>query len=581
MTSNNWDLSKIYSDDSLVKEDIIKVKNYLDNLDEYLEDPKGNLLNILKLNEDTARTLSKLGAYANMKRDEDSRVSAYQKMTLEIGTLGAQVGAAFSFINPLIFSLSDREVEEILNSEDYAHYKNHLEKILRYKAHTLSEEEETILSKVSELNQMPGNAYYMLTNADMEFPFIESANEKLTSANYIKMLTNSDETIRKEAFDKYYGTYEKLMNTIGSTLYGNMKALVIQSQIKGYASSREMELYEDDVPVEVYDNLIDIVHEYLPYLHKYYEIKEKALGLKETHMYDVYLSISENSNENIPFEEARDMVLEAVAPLGEEYQRNMRRAFEENWIDVYPREGKRSGAYSGGHHDHDPYILLNYNGTLDSVFTLIHELGHSMHSYYSRKNNAFLYSRYTIFAAEVASTFNELLLLDYLIGKAETREEKIRLLDHHIDSFKSTVFRQTMFAEFERETHKLIETGAALTHEDFSKIYYDLNVKYFGEKVISDDAIKMEWARIPHFYRDYYVYKYATGFSAATVLSSRVLKGEENALENYGEFLKDGNKHFPIEQLKSAGADMSNPEVLREAFEVFKEKVLELEAIYE
>ncbi|NLY20872.1 MAG: oligoendopeptidase F [Tissierellia bacterium] len=580
MDSYNWDLSKIYSSEEQIENDVQKLKEILAKVDDYSDNQKESLLELLKLNEKARRTWSKLGTYAHMKRDEDSRVTKYQKMNIEMESLMIEISSKFAFVEPLILSLDESEIEEILNDDKYNAYKLFIEKILRYKAHTLSEAEESIMSKMSELQGMPGNDYYMLTNADMKFPFIESANEQLSNFNFTKLLANPNVEVRKETFEKYYETMKESANSIGSMLYGNMKGLIIESNIRNYNSSREMELYRDDVPLSVYDNLIDIVHEYLPYLYKYYEIKERVLKLEETHMYDVYLSITDDSDIQIPFDEAKEMVIAAVAPLGEQYQNDMRKAFDDNWIDVYPREGKRSGAYSSGCHDSQPYVLLNYTGNLDSVFTLIHELGHSMHSYYSRANNDFLYSRYTIFAAEVASTFNELLLLDYMLKNAKTDKEKILLLDHHINSFKGTVFRQTMFAEFERDTHKAIEDGKGLTQEDYSSIYYDLNKLYFGDGVVSDELISLEWARIPHFYSDYYVYKYATGFSAATILSTKVLNGEEGALERYLNFLKDGGNHFPIEQLQFAGADMSDPETLRIAFEVFKNKVDELENIY-
>ena len=340
-----------------------------------------------------------------------------------------------------------------------------------------------------------------------------------------------------------------------------------------------MYLYNDDVDVSVYDALIDSIHNNLNHIHKYYGIKKRALGLDEQHMYDVYMPITSDFDKKYTFEEAKNIVLESIKPLGEEYVNIAKKAFDDRWIDVEPREGKRSGAYSSGSYDTNPFILLNFNGTLESVFTLAHELGHSMHSYYDRNTNDYLHSGYTIFVAEVASTFNEALLLDYMMKNTEDEAEKLYLIGFYIDSYKSTVFRQTMFAEFEREVHAKIENGEILTKTDFSEIYHQLNKKYFGDAMISDEEIAYEWMRIPHFYSNFYVYKYATGFTASSILARRVLDGKENAIEDYIKFLKDGNKHFPIEQLKIAGVDMSKRETVDESLKIFANLVDELDGL--
>ena len=579
MDKFKWDLSKIYKNDTDIEKDKKDILKIIDEVEELKKDPFNNLLDIMKLLELSMRKISKLFSYSNMKRDEDSRVSKYQKMALEMDMLYTKLSTSFSFFQPFILSLPDEKLNEINTDTRFTPYKKHIDKILRYKKHTLSEKEETLLSKVGEMSSDSSNNFYMLSYADMTFPKLERDETILTHANYTEKLSSQDRELRKEAFYKMYGTYDKYKNTFGSTLYSNTRNLVIEANLRGYNSAREMELYDDDINVEVYDNLIEIVHKYLEYLYDYYKIRERLLDIDKTHMYDVYANVVKDYDKKISYEEAQKIVLKAVEPMGEEYISIMKKAFDENWIAVYPREGKKSGAYSGGCYDSNPYILLNYNDNLDSVFTLIHELGHSIHSYYSRENNDFLYSNYTIFVAEVASTFNELLLLNYLIENSKDENEKIYLINHYLNSYKSTVFRQTMFAEFERETHRLVEEGNALTQEEFSSIYYELNKKYFGNDIIVDREIQLEWARIPHFYRNFYVYKYATGFLCATILSQQVLNNRENALDNYLNFLKDGSNNYPLTQLKKAGCDMEDIDNLDKAFKVFVDLVKEFDKL--
>ena len=579
MDKFKWDLSKIYKNDTDIEKDKKDILKIIDEVEELKKDPFNNLLDIMKLLELSMRKISKLFSYSNMKRDEDSRVSKYQKMALEMDMLYTKLSTSFSFFQPFILSLPDEKLNEINTDTRFTPYKKHIDKILRYKKHTLSEKEETLLSKVGEMSSDSSNNFYMLSYADMTFPKLERDETILTHANYTEKLSSQDRELRKEAFYKMYGTYDKYKNTFGSTLYSNTRNLVIEANLRGYNSAREMELYDDDINIEVYDNLIEIVHKYLEYLYDYYKIRERLLDIDKTHMYDVYANVVKDYDKKISYEEAQKIVLKAVEPMGEEYISIMKKAFDENWIDVYPREGKKSGAYSGGCYDSNPYILLNYNDNLDSVFTLIHELGHSIHSYYSRENNDFLYSNYTIFVAEVASTFNELLLLNYLIENSKDENEKIYLINHYLNSYKSTVFRQTMFAEFERETHRLVEEGNALTQEEFSSIYYELNKKYFGNDIIVDREIQLEWARIPHFYRNFYVYKYATGFLCATILSQQVLNNRENALDNYLNFLKDGSNNYPLTQLKKAGCDMEDIDNLDKAFKVFVDLVKEFDKL--
>lgn len=563
----------MYESDEQLEQDLREFNKKLSELDELIQNPLDNIKEILYAYESLARNLTNMYTYANMRKDEDSRVSKYQKLNMEMQTAYVDFSTKFSFLQPFLLSLDEDVFMELKDREELAKFKLMLEKIFRFKPYTLSEKEEKILSAMSPVADAPSEIYYFLTNADMKFPELESTDQKLTNESFVKLQNSEDRAIRKESFKKYYDTFKTFSNTIATSYYSNLKAITSKAKLRGYDSSRQMELFEDDVDVKVYDALIESIHRNMPTIHKYYEIKKRALALDEQHMYDVYMPITKSFDKEYTFEEARDLVIESVAPLGKEYQEIYRKAFEDRWIDVYPKEGKRGGAYSSGSYDSMPYILLNFNGTLDSVFTLAHEMGHSMHSYYAKKSNSFLEHSYTIFAAEVASTFNEALLLNYLLERVESEEEKKFLIDFYLNSFKSTVFRQTMFAEFERESHRLVEEGQGLTSEDFSRIYKGLNEKYFGPAMVSDEEIAYEWMRIPHFYSDFYVYKYATGFTASTILANRILNKEDGALENYFKFLKDGNKHFPIDQLRIAGVDMADPNTVDEALKIFKKNV--------
>ena len=568
-----WNLESMYENDDLLEKDLEKVKKDLASVDEIIANPLDNIKEVLAAYESISRMIGHIYAYAHMRKDEDSRVSKYQKMNMEIQTVYTDFDTKFSFLTPFLLSLDEDKFEEIKNREDLADYKLTLEKIFRFKPYTLSEKEEKIISALSPVQQSPSEIYYYLTNADMHFPKLDSTEEKLSQATFVKLQTSEDREVRKEAFEKFYDTFSSFGNTIATSYYSNLKGITLEAKLRGYDSARQMELFRDDVDVKVYDALIQSINKNMPAIHKYFEIKKRVLNLEEQHMYDVYMPITSDFDKEYTFEEAKELVIASVEPLGEEYQEIYKKAFEDRWMDVYPKDGKRGGAYSSGSYDSYPFVLLNFNGTLDSVFTLAHEMGHSMHSYYAKKNNSYLEHGYTIFAAEVASTFNEALLLDYLMKRVESDEEKLYLVDFYLNSFKSTVFRQTMFAEFERETHKLVEEGKGLTAEDFSKIYLDLNKYYFGPSMVSDERIGFEWMRIPHFYSDFYVYKYATGFTASTILANRVLRKEEGALENYFKFLKDGNKHFPIEQLRIAGIDMADPNTVDEALKVFEEHI--------
>lgn len=573
---SNWDLNKMYENSEQIERDVDKVRDNLKELILLKKDPENNLCPIFKNIEKIYRRTSKLSSYAGMKKDEDSRISENQKLDLKIDSLWTEISEETAFLDPFLYSIEHEKMNRILSDKDMSDYKNYIERKLRYKDHTLSKEKEEILASMGELSQLTYNDFYNLSYADMTFPEMETTDIPLNQANYSKLMTNKDRKVREEAFRKMYTVYGNYKHTFGSALYGNIKFNQTIARIKKYSSAREMALFSDEVSTEVYDGLIQSIYNHLPSFQRYYKIRAKRLNIQDPSMIDVYAPIIEYKEE-ISFEQAKEMILEALKPMGEEYIKIVEEAFDENWIDVYPREGKRAGAYSGGCYDSDPYILMNYTGTLDSVFTLMHELGHSVHSYLSRKNNVYFNSSYRIFVAEVASTFNELLLLHYLKENSKDDERRLYLLDYHLNSFKSTVFRQTMFGEFERDIYNIVESGEGLTGEDFSNIYYDLNQKYFGNSLNINREISLEWERVPHFYYGFYVYKYATGFCAATILSEKLLHKEDGILEKYLDFLRDGGKNPPLDQLKKAGCNIEDPEVLEIALSLFDRLVDEYE----
>ena len=579
MDKYNWDLTKLIKDEEDFKKKYAEADKLLDEAHHLLLNFKDNFKDaILKLIE-AQRKVMNIYVFAHMNADADTRDTEGQRLHLKALNLGSKLDEVGAPLKPALLSLSREELDKLIKDNDMEDYRLFIEKIYRFKDHVLTKKEESILSAYGFLENAPFDAYNLLTNADITFEDLESTDTKLTGATFISLLRNKEEKVRREAFQKYYKSYKGLENVISSLYLNNVKAMTTEAKLRGYNSSLEMELYGDKVDVAVYENLIAAVHENLPALYKYYEIKKNFLGLKEQHMYDVYLNLTKEEPKKIPYEDAVEMVLESLKPMGEEYTEIAREGLMSRWVDVYPKEGKRDGAYSFGTYDSPPYILMNYNDDLQSVFTLAHELGHSMHSYFSRTNNKYIYSDYTIFVAEVASTTNELLLLNYLMDKATTLEEEIYLIDHYIDSFKSTVFRQTMFAEFEKITHERVEKGDALTSADFKDIYYNLNKLYFGDAVISDEEIAYEWSRIPHFYTDFYVYKYATGFSSAVTLSKNILSGDKEKLEAYLNFLKDGSNHYPLEQLKSAGVDLTTKEGVGTAMREFNTLVERLDKI--
>lgn len=578
-----WNIDEMYNNKEAIDVDIKKVESILKEVKNYkgkLGSSKDSLYKALKLSEDASRIVQNLYVYTHMKQHEDTRINENQGMATKIEMLSTELSMATSYIVPEIISIDDKILNEFLESKELSFYRKYIDDILREKPHTLSEREEEILAATSDISGVAENVYDMLSFADLEFPEIEDEEGnkvKLTHSNFSVFLKSKNQRVRKDAFKALYSVYDKYKNTFASTLYGGIKSEIFYSKMRKHKSALEGSLFNDDVSVDVYNNLILAIDENLDSLNKYVELKKRFLGLEEIHMYDLYVPLTDKFDMKIPYEKAQDIILKALRPLGEDYLNIIKKAFSERWIDVYENEGKQGGAYSWGSYDSHPYILMNYHDDLNSLFTLIHELGHSVHSYYSRTSQEYLYSNYKIFVAEVASTLNELLLINYLLDNSSSREETIYLLNYYLEQFRTTVYRQTMFAEFEKITHEKVEGKEPLTAKEFIDIYYGLNEKYYGKSCNVDKQIGLEWARIPHFYSNFYVYKYATGFSAASALSQQILKEGEPAVQRYIEFLKSGGSEYPLVQLKSAGVDMEKKESVDSALSVFSELVDKLE----
>jgi oligoendopeptidase F len=521
--------------------------------------------------------------YSRMKRDEDNRVSEYQALCDKAQTMVANISEATSFFSPEFSEIPEDLIKSYQTEEPgLVIYAHNIDELLRNKPHILSEEEENLLAKMGELFSVTNDTFTMLNNADISFGSIqdETGKEtKITHGTYVRFMQSKDRNVRKNAYSNMYDAYEKQKNTLATLYNYNTKQDVIFSKIRKHPSSLAAALFSDNVPTAVYDNLLKAVHEALPALHRYMALRKRLLKNDDLYMYDVYVPLVERPKEHIAYEKAQDIIKKALAPLGKSYVGVLDKAFSERWADVYEGEGKTSGAYSFGSYDSLPYLLLNYDGRLEDAFTLIHEMGHSMHSYYTRQAQPFAYGSHSIFTAEVASTVNEALLMRYLTANAKSPLEKAYLLNMHLDEFRTTLFRQAMFAEFERMTHKAIEDGEVLTAEWLTENYAELNKKYHGPAVQYDERIGMEWSRIPHFYHAFYVYKYATGYSAATAISERIISLGKDASSEYIEFLKSGESDYPIELLKIAGVDMSTPDPVQKALKTFESLLEEFEQL--
>ncbi len=584
--ADKWAIEDMYPDehqwDTDIQSGLAKADTFAGFAGSITKDGQ-KLLEVLKLRDDIWQTLEKAFVYARMRRDEDNTSEKYQAMMDRINSDLAKVSSTMSFFTPELLETPEETITGYLNeNEDLAIYKHALESLFREKTHVLTKSEENLLAQMSEITGATSDIFTMLNNADLKFGNITDENgqqAELTHGNYITFMESHNRKVRKEAFDKMYQSYEALINTLATTYSFNTKTDVVSARIRKYSSSRAAALSGDNIPETVYDNLVAAVNKNLPALHKYMSLRKKILGLDTLQMHDVYVPLVTLPKREIPFQEAINIMMESLAPLGETYLEGMKKGISQGWIDVYENQGKTSGAYSFGSYDSKPYILLNYTDTLKDVFTLVHEMGHSMHSYFTRAAQPFVYGGHSIFTAEVASTVNENLLMKDLLQKETDPTMRKYLINMHIESFRTTLFRQTMFAEFEALTHKTVEEGGSLTAQWLSQEYSKLNKKYFGDALAEDDYIQFEWARIPHFYRAFYVYKYATGYAAAAALSDAILKEGNPAKERYLSFLKTGESNDPIDLLKIAGVDMSSTKPVESAMEVFKNLVDEFERL--
>lgn len=581
-----WDLTLIFKTDEEWEEAYTKASkrvNRLKNHEGTLGDGSKVFLDALEEMLSVFREVSLVYTYARLKSDQDTNNSQYQAMSNRGLSLVTNAQTASAWFEPELLALSEGKLTEYFaENKGLSLYRHEIEKITEKRDHVLTAEVEGLLSAAGEIFSGSTQTFNVLNNADIEFPKVsdEDGNKvQLSHGLYGQLLESKDRTVRKEAFEKLYDVYGGLKNTFASTLQTNVKKNNYLAKAHHYESARHQALSGNHIPETVHETLIEVVNDHLHLLHRYMEVRKKLLGLEELNMYDLYVSMIGDESTSYDYDEAVEKTYKGLAPLGNEYKEVLEEAFNNRWIDVKENKGKRSGAYSSGTYDTVPYILLNWHDSLNHLYTLVHELGHSVHSYFTRNNQPYVYGDYSIFLAEIASTTNENLLTDYLLKNAESNEEKAQILNHYLDGFKGTVFRQTQFAEFEHWIHTEDTAGVPLTADHMSEEYGKLNAKYYGEAVENTVGIEYEWARIPHFYMNYYVYQYSTGFCAATALADRILDKEENALEDYLTYLKAGNSDYPIEVMKKAGVDMTNKEYIIRAMKVFEERLNQLEEI--
>lgn len=574
-----WRLTDLFETDEFWEQEYEQVQALGKQLKAFqgvLGDKASNLLECFKLHDKISFHAERVYVYANESNHQDTQVSKYQAYSAKSDTLLAEVNGASAFMSPEILAIPEETLERFYKEEpELEGYRRAIDVICRDKEHTLSKEEESLLAAVREVSVAPYNIFSMLNNADMKFPSIKGKDGEeipVTHGNYTALLTNQDIQIREQAYKSLYSVYGQWGNTIATTFLAHLKQEKFYAQARRFSSARARHLNAGNIPESVYDNLIETVHKHLPAMHQYISLRKKILGVEELHMYDLFVPLVGEVERKYTIEEAEKLVAEALEPMGEEYVSVLKSAYTDGWIDVYENENKRSGAYSWGAYGTHPYVLLNYQENMDSMFTLAHEMGHAMHTYFSNKKQPVTYADYLIFVAEVASTCNEALLMKYLLAKSTDEKEKMYLINHYLDDFRTTLFRQTMFAEFEHIVHSKMANGEALTKESLNQIYHDLNVLYYGPDIIVDEEIDREWMRIPHFYTSYYVYQYATGYSAATAFSKKILEEGQPAVEKYiNHFLSGGSSKDPIALLADAGVDMSTPEPVDKALQVFEE----------
>ncbi len=574
-----WNLEDMFASDELWEEEYEQTKELCNKIASYqgkLTESAATLLAYFQDTDEANYHLERIYVYANERYHQDTAVSQYQGYASRADSLMVMAESSSAFAEPEILEVSEETIDAFYKEQpELLKYQRAIDEILRKKAHTLSKEEEKILADAGEIAVGPENIFSMFNNADIRFPAIKDTegNElPVSHGTFIQLMENKDRNIRKQAFESMYHTYQQFGNTVASIFTSHLKQEHFFAKTKKYDSVRAMHLDQGNIPEGVYDNLIETVHKHLPAMHRYMAERKKLLGVEELHMYDLYTPLIDDYDKKYTYEEAKETVLKGLAPMGEEYLSILKEGLSGGWIDVYENENKRSGAYSWGAYGTHPYVLLNHKDNLNSVFTLAHEMGHAIHTYYSNKTQPITYSGYLIFVAEVASTCNEALLMQYLMKNAADEKERRYLINHQLEEFRTTLFRQTMFAEFEQIVHKKTADGEALTQEALNKIYHDLNVLYYGPDVVVDEEIDYEWMRIPHFYTSFYVYQYATGYSAATAFSKLILEGGQPAVDRYvTNFLCGGCSKDPIELLKNAGVDMSTPEPVDAALQVFEE----------
>ncbi len=578
-----WAINDIYINDQAWKNDYDEIKRCIPIISSYkgkLSHSSESLHSYLKLNDKITILFDSLINYAHRKRDEDNRNSVYQEMCGQLSALISEVSDVSSFEIPEILNIDDSTLDVFYSENaELGIYQTYLKRLKKRKEHILSEAEERIMALAGQMKEAPDNIYSVFNDAELEFPDAIDSNgnrHQVTHGTYIPLVKSDDRILRKSAFESLYSVYGKYKNTLASMLSAQTKQLSFNSKARRYESSLHASLDANEVPVSVYYNLIDAVHNNMEYMYKYVRLRKKLMNLDELHMYDLYTPVINNCDIKINYEDAKRTVYEALCPLGEKYLDILKNGFENRWIDVYENTGKTSGAYSAGARIH-PFVLLNHKDTLNCEFTLAHEMGHAIHSYLSNKEQPVIYSEYVIFVAEVASTCNEALLMEYLLKNTKDKMQKAYLINYFLEQFRTTLYRQTMFAEFELKINQMTENGEGITADNLSEIYGNLNRLYFGDDIVIDDEIKLEWARIPHFYYNYYVYQYATGYSAAIALSRKILNEGKGATDKYIEFLSGGCSQTPIELLKTAGVDMTTQKPINEALQIFNELIDELD----
>jgi len=584
---DTWDLSTIFETDQKWEEELVLLTEdtkEATRLEGHLLDSAESLLNITERYLDLSRRLEKLYVYAHMKNDQDTRVAKYQEYYAKAMTLYSQLDQVFSFYEPEFMAITEEQYQNFLAEEPKLQpYKHFFDKLLQNKEHVLSQREEELLAGAGEIFGAASETFAILDNADIVFPFVkdEDGNEvQLSHGVYMRLVESKNREVRRGAYEALYSTYEQYQHTYAKTLQTNVKVQNYRAKVRNYKSAREAALAANFVPESVYDNLVSAVRKHLPLLHRYLALRSKILGIPDLKMYDVYTPLS-SVEYSFTYEEALKKAEEALAVLGEDYLSRVKRAFSERWIDVYENQGKRSGAYSGGSYDTNAFMLLNWQDNLDNLFTLVHETGHSMHSSYTRETQPYVYGDYSIFLAEIASTTNENILTEKLLQEVQDDATRFAILNNFLDGFRGTVFRQTQFAEFEHAIHQADQNGEVLTSEFLNNLYADLNQEYYGLSKEDNPQIQYEWARIPHFYYNYYVYQYSTGFAAASALAEKIVHGSQDDRERYIDYLKAGKSDYPLNIMRKAGVDMEKEDYLNDAFAVFERRLDEFEALVE